>query len=185
LALPTTTGVELAPGRYSSSPPFGVPFTFAVPDAAWRSGHLDEEFFDIQQFDVGNATILPSRWIAFARPARVRGDGDTSVEGLTVEAAVDLWGVRSDVTVSAESPFDLDGRAGRRIDLHADVNDTKLFGGPGGDFGLGPEHDTRLGVVPLDGGLLLVLVLAPRDELEHAWEIAAPILESVDLQVGH
>ena len=181
MGFPTTFGAELAPGRYSSSPPFDVAFTFEIPDPGWTSGHLDAEFFDVQQFDEGTTTVLPSRWLAFAHPAWVRSDASTPSEGLNPDAAVRAWSARSDLTVSVPTPFSLDAREGLRVDVHADEGDTKLFGGPGGEFGLGPEHDARIGIVSLDGELLLVLVLAPAAELEHAWEVAEPILRSVDL----
>ena len=180
-AFPTIFGAELAPGRYSSSPPFDIPFRFDITETGWKSGHLDAEFFDIQQFDEGNTTVLPSRWIAFAHPVWIRSDAEIPSKGLTAEAATRAWTGRSDLTVSAASPFSFDGHPGLRVDVHADKSDTQLFGGSGGAFGLGPEHDARLGIVPLDGELLLVLVLASRAELEHAWQIAGPILESVDL----
>jgi hypothetical protein len=180
LAFPTTFGVTLAPGRYSSSPPFDIAFTFEIRDQAWRSGHIGADFFDIQQFDSGTTTGLPSRWIAFAHPAWIRSDAETPSEGLTAEAVTAAWAARSDLTVSDPAPFSLGGRDGLRVDIHADRANTTLFGGAGGAFGLGPEQDVRLGIVPHDGELLLVLVLASKAELANAWRVAEPILASVD-----
>ena len=79
-------------------------------------------------------------------------------------------------------PFEIDGREGRRIDVHTIAPDTKLFGGEDGAFGQGPDQDIRLGVVEHGGGLLLVLVLAAASDLDAAWNQVQPILESLALQ---
>jgi hypothetical protein len=56
-----------------------------------------------------------------------------------------------------------------------------VFGGAGGDLGIGPELDTRLAFLPLNGRLLGVLVMAEADDLQAAWDLALRILDTVDL----
>ena len=178
---PATSEVPLAPGRYLSSPPFDIPFTFDVPDGAWESAHLLGEFFDILRFDDDAAPGQPTRWIAFAHPTNIRGSEEEPVEDLSPTDVAALLGDRSDLRAGPTSAFELDGLVGIRLDLHALVQSAPLFGGPAGIFGLDPENDVRLGIVSLADGLLLVLVLAAPDELDAAWLEAQPILESVDL----
>src|SRR5688500_6749680 len=43
---PTDSAIALTPGRYSSSPPFDIPFTIDIPAGDWGSAHLHGEFFD-------------------------------------------------------------------------------------------------------------------------------------------
>jgi len=183
LSFPTTSEIPLAPGRYRSSPPFDIPFTFEVPDSGWESAHLLGEFFDILQFDGETAAAAgqPSRWIAFGHPTDIRGTRDTPAAGLSPGEAAALFADRSDLQASATTPFELDGLDGVRLDLHARSLSTPVFGGPAGNFAIGPQNALRLAIVPLADDLLLVLVLATPDELEAAWLEAQPILESVDL----
>ena len=180
-AFPRTTGEVLAAGRYASSPPFDVPFTFTVPADGWESMHLHGEFFDIGRFATADRQTAPARWIAFGHPQHVRGDEDVPAAGLTPEAAATLLAARDDLTASEAVPYALAGREGVRLDLHASAPNTPIFGGPEGDFGLEPSIDIRLGIVPLDNDLLVVFVGAPPGELDAAWDEAHPILESVDL----
>lgn len=179
LAFPRTTG-EVVAGRYASSPPFDIPFTFDVPSGGWESMHLHGEFFDIGRFATEERQTAPARWIAFGHPEHVRGEEDVPAAGLTPEAAATLLAGRDDLTASEAVPFSLAGRDGVRLDLHAQEPNTPIFGGPEGDFGLEPSMDIRIGFVPLDNDLLVVFVGAS-GELDAAWEEAQPVLESVDL----
>jgi hypothetical protein len=181
LAFPTTTGEVLAAGRYASSPPFDIPFTFEVPAGGWESMHLHGEFFDLGRFEGEERQTAPIRWIAFGDPERVRGREDVPDTGLKPAEAAALLAERDDLTASEPVPFSLDGRDGVRLDLHAPEANTPIFGGAEGDFSLEPSVDVRLGFVPFDEGLLAVFVAAPADELDAAWDEAQPVLESVDL----
>ena len=181
IAFPATTGEVLGAGRYSSSPPFEVPFTFAVPAHGWEAMHHHGEFFDIGRFATAERQTAPVRWIAFGHPGHIRGDDDVPAAGLTPEEAAALLSARRDLTASEVVPYSLADRDGVRLDLHAPEPDTPIFGGPDGAFNLEPSIDIRLGIVPLDDDLLLVFVGAPPGELDAAWDEAQPILDSVDL----
>jgi hypothetical protein len=177
-----TDPVVLRPGRYFSSPPFDLPFTLEIADPGWETGHLHGEYFDIFRFDAGPAPADPTRSIAFALPEHVRGiDGDVSVGGLTPRAVLDHLLGRASLRTSNPAPARLFGLDGARLDLHSTVSNNPVFGGPGGDFGLWPHLDVRLVALDHPDGLLLVLVLAPADELEAAWTDALEVLETVDL----
>jgi hypothetical protein len=180
-AFPPTTGEVLTAGRYTSSPPFDIPFTFAVPADGWESMHHHSEFFDIGRFATAERQTAPVRWVAFGHPGHIRGDEDVPAAGLTPEEAAALLAARDDLTASEAVPYSLADRGGVRLDLHAPEPDTPIFGGPDGAFNLEPSIDIRLGIVPLDDDLLLVFVGAPPGELDAAWEEAEPILDSVDL----
>ena len=181
IAFPTTTGEVLVPGRYDSQPPFNIPFTFDVPAGGWESMHLHGEFFDIGRFEGEERQTAPARWIAFGDPQHVRGADDVPDADLTPTEAAALLAERDDLAATEPVPFSLDGRDGVRLDLHAPEANTPIFGGAEGDFGLEPSVDVRLGLAPVDEGLLVVFVAAPADELDAAWEEAQPVLESVDL----
>ena len=180
-AFPTTSGEELTAGRYDSSPPFDIPFTFDVPAGGWESMHLHGEFFDIGRFATEERTTAPARWIAFGHPGHVRGSEDVPVAGLTPEAAAELLATRDDLTASEPVPYTIAGHEGVRLDLHAPEPNTPIFGGRDGDFGLEPSIDIRIGLLPLENELLVVFVGASPDELDAAWEEAQPVLESIDL----
>ena len=177
---PQASGIDLERGRYASSPPFDVAFTFEVTEVGWESAHLHGEFFDLIR-DVG-PDGLPARWLAFGRPEYIGIEPGTPAAGMSVDEAIALFRARDDVRATDPEPFELDGRVGSRIDLHTLAPDTKLFGGEDGAFGQGPNQDIRLGVVEHGGGLLLVLVLAAPSDLEDAWNQVQPILASVALQ---
>ncbi len=181
LAFPSAAVQPLAQGRYSSSPPFDVPFTFEVIGEDWESGHLHGDFFDLLQIP-GAAPGTPSRWIAFGLPTVIHGDPDMPASDLTPAEAADLLAARIDLETSEPSDVAVAGLDGTQIDLRTMTPETHIFGGPGGDFGLGPEHDARLAMMPWDDGLLLFLVLATAGELEEAWDEALPILDSVELE---
>ena len=181
LAFPRTTGEVLAAGRYASTPPFDIPFTFEVPADGWESMHLHGEFFDIGRFATAERQTAPVRWIAFGRPGFISGDEDVPAAELTPEEAAALLAARDDLTASEVVPSAFAGLDGVRLDLHAPAPNTPIFGGPDGAFNLEPSIDVRLGIVPLDDDLLLVFVGAPPGELDAAWDEAQPILESVDL----
>ena len=176
----------LAPGRYFSSPPFDIPFTFEVAEAGWETGHLHGEFFDLFRFDAEPSPANPTRWIGFAHPATIRGPGaipaaDVPATSLTPQGAIDGWSDRDDLTPSNVAEQTLFGLAGARVDLQARTPGAGLFGGEEGTFGLDPQLPVRLVVLPLDDALLLVLVMAPAAELEAAWTQALEILDTVDL----
>ena len=176
LRLPSASQVQIEPGRYSSRPPFDIEFTFDVP-AGWESGHLQGEFFDLLQLA---APGTPSRWIAFAHPDLIYGETDVPAGELTPPEALDTMSALDGLETGPSSPFEIGGLTGVVADLRATAAQVPLFGGAAGDFGFTDELDLRLGIVPMDGALLLVLVMAPADELDAAWAEAAPILDSVE-----
>jgi hypothetical protein len=182
LAWPAEFGVELTPGRYAGSPPFDVSFTVEVGERGWYTGHLHAEFFDLLRFDGLTLEDLPNRMVAFAHPTMVRlASGNEPATGLAPADAIAGLAARPDLVTSNQAPLELFGRPSVRIDLHADVSNTTVFGGPVGNFGMGPEREVRLVAMALDSGLLLVLVLAEADDLEAAWEEALRILETIEL----
>src|SRR5262245_52588526 len=156
LAFPRTTGEVLAAGRYASSPPFEIPFTFEVPADGWESMHVHGEFFDIGRFATAERQTAPVRWIAFGRPGHISGDEDVPAAGLTPEEAAALFTARDDLTASEVVPYNLAGLDGVRLDLHAPEPNTPIFGGPDGAFNLEPSIDIRLGIVRLEDGLFLM-----------------------------
>ena len=182
LPWPSEFGVDLVPGTYFSSPPFDVPFTLTLGEAGWQTGHLHSEFFDLIRFDGLPETDLPAVLFGFSVPTMVRGaGGNRPAAGMTPDAAIDGLATRADVTATNRAAVDLFGRAGARVDLRADVDNTALFGGPAGNFGLGPERNVRIAAVAFGGGLLLVLVMAPPGEVDEAWDRVQPILASITL----
>lgn len=179
---PSEFGIDLVPGTYFSSPPFDVPFTLVVGETGWQTGHLHAEFFDLIRFDGLPETDLPAVLFGFAQPTMVRGaGGNEPAAGMTPDAAIDGLATRADIGATNRAAVDLFGRPGARVDLRADVDNTQLFGGPAGNFGLGPDRNLRIAAVAFDGGLLLVLVMAPPGEVEEAWDRVAPILASIVL----
>jgi hypothetical protein len=181
LPFPTAFAAELVPGRYSSSPPFDLPFTFQVAEVGWVAGHLHGEFFDIQHYEGRRPSGAPARVLAWALPAFVRGSADVPASDLTPAAAIDLLADRVDIVDSNRAEVALLGRRGARLDLHAIEDNTPVFGGPGGTFGLSVAHDVRLVALPIEGGLLLLLVSAEPDELEAVWLQSLEIIESMEL----
>jgi hypothetical protein len=181
LRLPTAFAIELAPGTYFSTPPFDLPFTFEIRERGWRAGHLNGEFFDIQRFDGVPTTGLPSRILGFAHPWAIEGVTRLHAADLTPEEAIAALAARDDLVTANVTDFELFGRAAVRVDIHAPVDNTPLFGGADGTFGQSVDHDARLAAVPIDGGLLVVLIEAKPDDLEAAWAQAAEILETVYL----
>lgn len=167
---------------YWSSPPFAIPFTITVDEAGWFSGHLNSEFIDLQRFDGMAQHQFPNRMLAFGDPEHIRGnDGEVDDEGLAPDAALDLLAARSSLTTSTRATVELFGLTGARLDIHSATGNNPIFGGAAGNFGLGPELDIRLILLPLDGGLLVVLVSAKTADLDAAWEQALPLLETVEL----
>lgn len=183
-SFPTVTGQVLAAGRYASSPPFDIRFTFEVPATGWESMHLHGEFFDIGQFETDARPANPIRWIAWGHPQLIYGATEVAVRDLTRDEVIGLLTARDDLTASEPEPFTFAGTDGARVDLHAMASNTRLFGGQAGDFGLEPTLDARLGLVVVNNDLLVVMVLAPPRELEAAWQEAQPILTSVELDYG-
>lgn len=177
---PTGQAVLVPPGRYASQPPFAVPFTFEVSGAEWRTWHHLPEFLDIAKYDPSVQVFQPSRWLAFGRPEVAYGPDGEEVATADPAAAADAWASREDLVTSQPEPFELDGLAGLRLDIHTSAS-TTLFGGARGDLGLQPELDVRVGIVAFAEGLLLVLSFAPPEELDAAWTEAVPIVASVTL----
>lgn len=178
---PTDSAVALAPGRYSSSPPFDVPFTIDIPDQGWGSAHLHSEFFDFM--DVTEIGVKPTRWVAFAHPATIGASAPVGADGLSPRAAAEIIAGLDNIVAGPISEVELLGLAGVRIDLTSSETNNPLFGGPAGRFGMDSAYALRLAFLPHepDGDLLLVLVLAPPDELEAAWTEVQPILATVQL----
>jgi hypothetical protein len=181
LAWPADSAIALTPGRYRSTPPFDIPFTIDIPQGEWGSAHLNPEFFDFM--NVTELGVEPTRWVAFAHPESIWGPGAASTAGLAPRAAAELLAQLDDVVAGPVSDVTLAGTAGARIDLSTRFPNVHLFGGPGGQFGLDPDYELRLTVLPhnADDDLLLILVLAPRGELEAAWAEIEPILETIRL----
>ena len=119
--------------------------------------HVHGEFFDLGRFEGEERQTAPVRWIAFGDPDHVRGSEDVPDTDLTPAEAAALLAERDDLAASEPVPFSLDGREGVRLDLHAPEPNTAIFGGAEGDFGLEPSVDVRLGFVPVNEGLLVVL----------------------------
>ena len=179
LDFPPGDGVALQPGRYSSQPPFDIAFSFEIPVAGWGSAHQDGEFFDvIQPAQVG---VSPTRWIAWALPTILHGAQDVEAAELAPDDAVAALASHPDIESSEPVPYAVDGVGGLMLDLATEVFGVELFGGPAGDLQLDPDYQTRLIILPHDQRLLLVLVLAPRGELEQAWADSKPIVDSIEL----
>jgi hypothetical protein len=166
-------------GTYWSSPPFRIPFEITIDEPGWYSAHLHDDFLDFMRFD-DRPHQFPNRMVGFADPEHVRGgDGEVAIGTLTPEAALELLAARASLATSNAAGQELFGLFGKRMDLHSATNNNPLFGAEGGDFGLGPELDVRLVVLPRADRLLVVLVLAAPGDLDGAWEQALPILETV------
>jgi hypothetical protein len=181
LAWPTAFDVPLQ-GTYWSSPPFRIPFSITIEEAGWVAGHLHAEFVDLQRFDGMAQHRFPNRMLGFADPEHVRaGEGNVPVAGLTPDAALDLLTQRASITATNRAPQALLGLAGARMDLHSVTSSNPLFGGEAGDFGLGPELDVRLVLLPLEGRLFVLAVLAAPGDLDGAWEQALRIVETIRL----
>jgi hypothetical protein len=181
LAWPTTFDVEFEPGTYFSSPPFAIPFTIVVDAPGWYSGHLNEQFFDLLRFDGVAHTGLPTRMVAFGVPGHFRGSaGDVPIDGLTAETAADLIEDASYRTTSGRQAIEVVGLDGVVLDIHSELDNTPIFGGATGNFGLSPERDARMAILQRDDGFLIVAVLAEADDLDAAWEQAQGLLETIE-----
>jgi hypothetical protein len=182
LPWPTEFSIELVNGRYFTSPPFVVPMAITIAEPGWYAGHLNPVFIDLQRYDGVEVGGLPSRMLGFGWPEHIRGaDGQISVAGLAPGAALDQLVARGSLEAGERAAVELFGLEGERIDLHSDLANNPIFGTADGDFGIQPELDVRLVVLPLDDGLLMVVVLALGDDLDAAWEQALPILATVEL----
>ena len=184
LAWPTAFDVAFEEATYFSSPPFAIPFTLEVTEPGWFSGHLHADFFDLLRFDGVPHTGLPTLMLAFGDPEHWFGpDGEVPDDGLSPGAAADMTAEAERLTVSNRQPVELVGLSGVRIDVRAAAPNTHVFGGPGGDFGAGPQQPFRMAILERDGGLFLVLVLAQEgdgvDRLDAAWDRAQAILDSI------
>jgi hypothetical protein len=81
--------------------------------------------------------------------------------------------------VGAVTEFHFAGRDGVQLDFWPTLPNSKLFGGPDGDFAIEPAHPLRLGIVSVDEELLFVMCLGKPDTLDDACDAAQPILDSV------
>lgn len=180
LAVPSEFEIELEPGRYWSSPPFAVGFSFDVDQPGWIAGHLNAEFFDIQRDTDGGGPEWPQSILAFGLPAFVRGATDIPADGLTPAAAVEALSGRASLGASNVTELTLFGQPAVRVDLHTLVQ-SPVFGGDDGTFTIGPQADARLAFVELEGRLLAVILQAAPAELEMRWVEALPILDSIEL----
>ena len=178
MAFPRLSEVDLMPGRYSSSPPFDIPFTFEIPDVGWVSAHLHGEFFDVMRLDDANPGV-PTRWVAWAHPQTVYGTDEAAASGLTPAEAAATVASNPDVVATETRLFEIAEIDGVQLDVHATQPAVSIFGGPDGDFDLQPSHDARLGFVTVDGELVIVLCLGAPDELDEACADGQPILDSV------
>jgi len=161
-----TTHQELAVGRYDSSPPFKIPFTFEIPAAGWNTAHIHDDFLDVMRFD-GQDPVAPTAWVAWAMPANIIGEETEPAAGLTPQQAAELMSNKPSVTAGNPVPFTFLARDGVEVELRADLPNTFIFGsGDSGDgnFGLDPAYPMRVGIVDHESGLLLVLCLAPDDD---------------------
>ncbi len=184
IAWPAAFDVALS-GTYWSEPPFRIPFAITVGVPGWFSGHLHADFVDLQRFDGITPHTFPNRMLGFGDPDHIRGgDGDVAVAGLTPDAALDLLAGRASLKTSNRAAQSLFGLDGARMDLHSATNSNPLFGAEGGDFGLGPQLDIRLVLLPLHGRLLVVAVLAAPGDIDGAWAQALPMLGTVELADG-
>jgi len=123
----------------------------------------------------------PVRWVAWAHPETIHGDRDARAADMTPQEAADLMASQLAVEAESSRPFTFAGLDGVQLDLHTEITQVPLFGGPDGDFQLDNSQDARIGIVKLDGQLLLVMCLAPPGELEAGCADARPILDSVEL----
>ena len=182
LGWPTGFAVEMADGTYVTAPPFVIPMTVTISEPGWHAGHLNPVFIDLQRYDGVEVGGLPTLLLGFGWPENVRGaDGAVRVAGLTPEIAIDRIIERSSIEARERTEVELFGLRGERIDLHSDLTNNPIFGTADGDFGIQPELDARLSVLPRDDGLLMVAVLAPAPDLEAAWQRALLILETVEI----
>lgn len=180
-AWPKAFDIEMS-GTYWSTPPFTIPFTITVEEPGWFSGHLHPTFVDLQRFDGITPHQFPNRMLGFGDPSHFGAAGSpVDATTLTPDAALDLLADRASLTTTNRTPQQLLGLQGARMDLHSATDNNPLFGDPGGNFGLGPQLDVRLVILPRDGRLFVVAVLAAPGDLDAAWEQALPILESVEL----
>ena len=183
LAFPTAFTAELEPGTYWSAPPFDLGFAFEVAEQGWVAGHLNDEFFDIQQFEGEPAVgVTPERIVGFAHPLQIYDPAAVEVAGLTPAEVVDRWVERTDIAATNVIELELLGGDAVRVDVHSPTSMVPLFGGDDGIFRLDSAYDVRFVAIAVDGGLFLASVHAPAAELEAAWEQALPILESIDLR---
>ena len=179
MPFPSHSEVALQPGRYTSSPPFDIPFTFAIPNSGWESAHLHGEFFDVVRLDGPNPG-QPTRWVAWAHPDTIHGAAPVAATGLEPQEAAATVAANSDLVATETNLFEFAGVSGVQLDVHA-AQPAPLFGGPAGNFVLVPSHHARLGFVRVGTELVAVMCLASADELDAACAEVQPILDSVQL----
>jgi hypothetical protein len=179
LSFPPVSAVELAVGRYSSQPPFDVAFSFRIPVAGWGTAHHHGEFFDVMQ--PAELGVPPTRWIAWARPAVIHGATEVDAAGMSPAELYAAYQARAEIELGAAQPYVLDGLAGLMFDMSTADGGVEILGGPAGDLQLDPAYEARVIVVSVDDAPLLVMVLAPRGELEAAWNDSRGIVDSIDM----
>jgi hypothetical protein len=161
------TQQELDLGRYDSSPPFDVEFTFEIPAAGWNTAHMHHDFFDVMRFD-GPDPVSPTAWVAWGVPVNVIGTEERPATDLDPSEAAELMSSKPGVTALEPVPFSFLGREGVQVDLRADRPNTYIFGNGSttgdGNFGLDPTYPMRIGIVENDPGLLFVLCISPDDQ---------------------
>jgi len=156
----------MPPGRYDSSPPFDMAFTFEIPADGWNAAHIHSDFFDVMRFD-GADPIAPTAWVGWALPVEVIGSQTQTAAKLTPAEAAALMSSKPGLTASEAFPFTFLGRNGVQVELRAEQPYTFIFGNGNtagdGNFALDPNYPMRIGIVEYDPGLLFVLCLVPDD----------------------
>jgi hypothetical protein len=182
LPWPATFAVAMPPGTYFSAPPFEIPLTVAINSPGWYAGHLNPVFVDLQRYDGVAVGSFPTRLFGFGLPENIRGvDGAVPVIGLTPASAIDLLMPRTSLRASNHQSETIAGLSGERVDLASLVQNNPVFGSADGDFGIQPELDARLVLLPLGDGLLAIVLLAPPGELEAGWAEVRDMLASIEL----
>ena len=177
-AFPTASMEDLAPGRYDSSPPFDLVFTFEISDEGWHSAHMHDDFFDVMRFD-GPDPVAPTSWVAWALPENVIGGTTEAAADLSPAEAAQLMAGNPGVLASEPGPYSFLGRGGVVMDLNAEAPNTHIFGSSDGNFGLDPAYDMRIGIVDNDPGLLFVLCIVPEDGQPMGCGDSQSIIDSV------
>jgi len=158
-------GTPVEPGPYFHAG-YAPGVSFDVGDG-WTSGHLHDEFFDVQQEGL---------LVGFADPEFVLGAGGSKVPAATLtpaSAARMLEQRLGPDATQAGCPYFRELRP-RCVDAVPDQG-VRVFGGPDGALMLGEGSWNRLAVLEIDDHLVIavVMVLAgPDDELQsHADEV--------------
>lgn len=139
--------------------------------SGWRVGHRHAEIFDL--FVGGD---FPA--VGFARfPFAIGADGE--VPATDAAAAIAALATNPDVELDDVGPASIGGLSGRTIDLRVTSDNTPIFGTGDEEFHFGPGFVARYHVLDIEGGVLLVAVMAEEGQLEAALPVAQPILDSL------